>query len=519
MRVSTSRCSDPIDAAPRRDSVLEALAWWSAWCALPALLALVLPPLLASLAAFAAVAAGLLATRPRVADARRARVALACGLAIAAGALAQPSWLRVTAQVGLALRLAPLASTPDAAPLRAAPIAWLAVGAAGPLAEELLYRERVLGALRAHGSLAAVAVSSALFAIPHREPWWMLGAGLLGLWLGALALAQRGIALCVGYHAGVNLAGLAAGVPLRPRATCAAAALASAGPLCASLRLLRVRRAAPITAALAALLAAGSALAHVVDYRGELAIEPLQPAFPTAHIEGVGVATLNGTSAGAALETLSLAGGLTGTDIAPVTDPLVSNAGIVALRVSGRLGTGALRPFQPAVSLSTPQLSRGGLPVRGEARLCMLVASCGGGLDLPFTWREAQDTVGLGVGGMIAIAPLSTIRHTLLGAPWTPRTALLVVPTPNGGSLTAFASGFAHGPLSFTGSTARPGGAIQLVTPLVIHGEDEGLSPPSGFARLTLHFVPEPRALFVLPPSVALLAAGARRRRRRGGSS
>ena len=84
--------------------------------------------------------------------------------------------------------------------------------------------------------------------------------------------------------------------------------------------------------------------------------------------------------------------------------------------------------------------------------------------------------------------------------------------------MTAFASGFAHGPLSFTGSTARPGGAVQLVTPVVVHGS-EGLSPPSGFARLTLHFVPEPRALFVLAPSIALLAAGARRRRRRGGSS
>ena len=512
MRVSTPG-SNPIDPT------LEALAWWSAWCALPALLALVLSPLLAALAAFSLVAAGLLATRPRPDGARRARVrvALACGLALAAGALAQPAWLRLTAQVGLALGFAPVAATPGAARLTAGPIAWLAVGAVGPLAEELLVRERMLGALRPHGPLAAVLVSSALFAIPHREPWWMLGAWLLGLWLGALALAQRGVALCVGYHAGVNLAGLAAGVPLRPRATCAAAALASAAPLCASLRLLRVGRAAPIAAGLAALLATGSALALVVDYRGELAIEPLHPAFPTARIEGVGVATLNGTSAGAALGTLSLAGGLAGTDVVPVTDPLVSNGGLVALRVSGRLGTGALRRFQPAVSLSTPQLSHGELPVRGDARLCMLVESCGIGLDLPFTWRDAQGTVGLGVGGMIAIAPLSTLRHTLLGAPWTPRTALLAVPTPDGGKVTAFASGFAHGPLSFTGSTARPGGAVQLVTPLAVHGA-EGLAPPSGFARLTLHFVPEPRALLVLAPSIALLAAGARRRRRRGGS-
>src|SRR5215470_7466326 len=81
MRVSNPRGSDP---------VLVALAWWSAWCALPALLALGLSPSLASLFAFVAVAAALLATRPNTGDAWRARVALACGMAIVAGALAQP---------------------------------------------------------------------------------------------------------------------------------------------------------------------------------------------------------------------------------------------------------------------------------------------------------------------------------------------------------------------------------------------------------------------------------------------
>jgi len=56
------------------------------------------------------------------------------------------------------------------------------------------------------------------------------------------------------------------------------------------------------------------------------------------------------------------------------------------------------------------------------------------------------------------------------------------------------------------------------VTPLVVQSSD-GVTLPTGFARLTLRFVPEPDALLVLPPSIALLAAGARRMRRRGGSS
>jgi hypothetical protein len=347
----------------------------------------------------------------------------------------------------------------------------------------------------------------------------MLGAFLFGLWLGALALASRGLSPCIGYHAGLNLACLGAGMPVRPRAICVAAALAGSALLVASLRAARAGRARCACAgALALLLAAGSAAARVVDFSGELALEPLHPSLPPARIEGVGVATLNGSGAGAALRTLSLAGGLAGTVTIPVTDPIVSNGGLVALRFAARLGSGALRPFQPAVSLSTPQLSQGALALHGSARLCMLTGACGMGLDLPLYSDLLGVPRGLGVGGLLAVEPTGTARHTVLGAPWTPRTALLAVPTSGGSSATAFASGFAHGPFSFSGSTALPGGAVQLVTPLLVEGT-AGLTPPTGFTRLTLHFVPEPRALFVLAPSIALLAAGARRRRRRGGSS
>ena len=140
------------------------------------------------------------------------------------------------------------------------------------------------------------------------------------------------------------------------------------------------------------------------------------------------------------------------------------------------------------------------------------------GLDVPLRLATPQGSRGLGVGGRFVVLPYSTLRHTVLGAPWTPRTALATLPTPSGGSATAFASGFAHGPFSFSGSTALSGGALSLVTPLRVDGPN-GITDPTGFARLTLRFVPEPGALFVLAPSIALIAAGARRRNRRGGSS
>jgi membrane protease YdiL (CAAX protease family) len=509
------------DTEGRRSAaeVLAALLAFTAWCALPALLARWLAPAEALLASCAAFAAALLATRARdgarAPEAGAARAVAAFAAAACAGALAQPAWLRGVAQAGRALALPPALPPLAAHALVDAPALWLAAGLVGPLAEELLFRERLPRALRRLGLVPALCLCSALFALPHREPWWMLGAFLLGLWLGVLARASRRVALCVGYHAGLNAACLIAGMPVRARASCVGSALAGSAALWAGLRAARVPRAGALAAGLGALLAAGSAAAAVYEWSGELRLEPLQPAIPPIVIHGAGVAELNGAGSGPALETLSLAGGISGAAVVPVTDPVVSNAGLAAVRWSARLGTGSLRPFQPPATFFTPQLSRGELPVFGDVRLCFFV-DCSTAMKLPLAGQTVNGSVGLGVGGLLAVSPSAPVRHSVIGAPWTPRTALLSVPTPAGGTATAFASGFAHGPFSFTGSTAAAGGVLQLVTPLRVESL-ASLAVPSGFARLTLHFVPEPRALLVLAPSIALLAAGARRRRRRGG--
>jgi hypothetical protein len=66
--------------------------------------------------------------------------------------------------------------------------------ALAPIFEELVYRGRLLPALRARiRLLPAIVASSALFAIPHLDRWSVLGTFLVGLALaldpGAAALA------------------------------------------------------------------------------------------------------------------------------------------------------------------------------------------------------------------------------------------------------------------------------------------------------------------------------------------
>lgn len=142
----------------------------------------------------------LLPPRPRVRSGLAAPL-----LAGAAGLLSLPAWLAALAALGGALGL-PHGALPAApGPLRSA----CDVGPL-PLLEELLYRARLLPALRAPlGAPLALLLSSALFALPHADAWGRLAAFGIGLVLGGAFLATRSVALCAGYHAGVNLAAAA----------------------------------------------------------------------------------------------------------------------------------------------------------------------------------------------------------------------------------------------------------------------------------------------------------------------
>jgi membrane protease YdiL (CAAX protease family) len=154
----------------------------------------------ARLGAYAACAALLAWTRPRAPERASPAGALLAG---AAGFVALPAWLAAIFLLGSALGLPHARSAPGALTLSGA----LANLALAPLFEELLYRERLLPALRARlGAPLALVASSALFALPHLEAWSVLGAFLVGLALGGVLLVSGRVELCVGYHAGLNAA-------------------------------------------------------------------------------------------------------------------------------------------------------------------------------------------------------------------------------------------------------------------------------------------------------------------------
>jgi membrane protease YdiL (CAAX protease family) len=131
--------------------------------------------------------------------------------ALSAGFASYPAWAALITIVGLALGLPVGQPTPPGA---GGPALWAATLVLAPIFEELLYRERLLPVLCGRiGAPLAVVATSALFALPHLEPWNVLGTFLVGLMLGTIYLATESVSFCIALHAGLNLACLVCGVP------------------------------------------------------------------------------------------------------------------------------------------------------------------------------------------------------------------------------------------------------------------------------------------------------------------
>lgn len=190
----------------------------------------------ASLVTFAGAAAWLWATRPARRPSRTGPACAELVIGVAAGYASLPAWILASAILAVALGVAPGEPLPEAS----APAALLpALLVLGPAFEELLYRERLLGALAARAPAAvALAASSLAFALPHPEPRLRVAAFLVGLGLGLLWLGTRSVALCIGLHAGLNLGIQLAGVPPTRAMLPPAAGAASA---CVLLGLARTR--------------------------------------------------------------------------------------------------------------------------------------------------------------------------------------------------------------------------------------------------------------------------------------
>jgi hypothetical protein len=275
--------------------------------------------------------------------------------------------------------------------------------------------------------------------------------------------------------------------------------------------------------AVVALGFAGPAGAALSNWEGTLILELGE--LPELSSSGGGIATVNGSSGGipAHLDTIAVAasrGGITGTAMVPITDPVVNQAGLVSVRVDATLQTGTLGPISGAVQ-STTVLSQNVLPVIGLAKVCLLSTVCTKFLPLDLTLNDGA--TGVGIGG--TLTGMSDVFFVSVeAAPWTVKTGTsidqITTPMTEDGLktfVTVTAKGFAHGPASLTTSTAQPSGVVQLISPMQVRTNiAQGSNAKVGlFGRMTIHFIPEPGMLLLLGSGVAGLVLLGRHRMRK----
>lgn len=251
-----------------------------------------------------------------------------------------------------------------------------------------------------------------------------------------------------------------------------------------------MRSAGRLAGALVFVLLGPASVAHAatVPFTAEFSLEVLT--LTPLTVTGGGVATVNGSTGGVHVDSLQLpASVVNGAALLPITDPAVFPINGIQLSVANQAGnlTG----------------SGGAMALSGVAKICLFgpCAAAIANLEVPLS------VVGTAASA-VATGPL--VNVTVSGAPWTTGTAS--IETGGGANLTAM--GFRHGPASGTSSTAAASGQIQYVTPVYI-SVNIGSSPIyPAFARLTLHFVPEPGTMLLIGGGLSLLAFAGRRRMR-----
>jgi hypothetical protein len=282
------------------------------------------------------------------------------------------------------------------------------------------------------------------------------------------------------------------------------------------------------------LFVAGSASAKVMDTWTRISLQFTNLARATASDTGIGVSTLTTTAAGDHLNTLSPGTGtqngipgLSLNTVLPVTDPIVSAGGIVSVRLTDvRQGLvagpqnnlGVMGPISGAIaSTTTPTGGLGTAPTQGMVRICLVVPGCAGNLPLDVGATINGVAVGGGVGGILTIGQLGMIRISIVGAPYTVKTITAFNRTNNGAIDTFTEKGFAHGPLSNTSSTGQTSGVLQVVTTnhVTTQGVPGNADISGQFARILVHFIPEPGLLLLLGSGAVGMALLGRKRMRK----
>lgn len=271
------------------------------------------------------------------------------------------------------------------------------------------------------------------------------------------------------------------------------------------------------------LLAATAASATTMIYDSRTVLQFSNLGRAKAVTTATGLVKLNGSGTGLHLNTMEVlvAPGSINTAI-PVTDPIVTAGGIVEVRltsvkaIDGFLGVFA--PISGALQNTANQLTMNTQPSQGSVRICLFYAGCNSGsIENALGQTVNGVPIGAGVGGVITIGGSGAIRISILGAPWTIKTASVSNRTDNG-VLTYFQrNGFAHGPASLTSSTAQPSGVLQLVnaTQTTVVGVPGNGDLSGQLSSARYHFVPEPGLLLLLGSGAAGLAILGRRRTKR----
>ena len=242
-------------------------------------------------------------------------------------------------------------------------------------------------------------------------------------------------------------------------------------------------------------MTAGTAGAKTLDWHGTLDLD--LGALERITFNGSGVATVNNSSGGNHLNTLRIAGGITGAGTIPVTDPETVGT-IPSIRVAATLGSGTLAGISGA-----PPIKPGpGIPLKGFTKVCTLVPGCTTFLPLDNTTNNGN--TGVGVGGQLTLGGLGTIRISLVAQPWTIGSTTLPASTHEGAGTIRTVTGFVHGAASGNSSTATNSGVIQLVTPtaVTVAGVAGNSASMTLFTTLTMHFIPEPGLLLLIGSGV-----------------
>lgn len=261
----------------------------------------------------------------------------------------------------------------------------------------------------------------------------------------------------------------------------------------------------------------GPASAEPFEFEAKLRlIHPLTDDLEIA--SGIGVAEVS--SAFGQFQTVDFVGGkIAGSASVIITDPLVSNGGIVKVEASASLTLTTPPPvqFDPyAGPVGSAVVTEAILPVQGERRHCLVWLHCRDGARQAFPLGTTQHDVGYGVGGQLTFGGTEPIRLSIFAAPFEIGPALLRSITEDGSEVTSQRAGFVHGPASNTFSGANTlsgvGGGFQLVTATQVQGL--GANDLTGhFVLLDVNFTPEPALLLSLIASAGLLVILARRRR------